>query len=321
MRRASGPLVDDLGKADRLEHALHVRQRIAARRQPLPSRAPASPSCRRRRESGRRRLRRGRCRSPPRPARATPCSAISQPPPSASPAGATTTGTSACFSAIVAPWNARIIRSTSSQLPSCASSSSSMRLAPAEKFGAVVADDERGEVLRRLLDAGVQHLDGVAADRVHLRVELDLQHAVADVDEARARVRSTPAPRERAAAQPGVGGSWESGSAEAGELAAPRRVSNGPELPAEAPAHRLVDVVARVGDLVGDPLRVLERRAQRGAQERPDLVLARRRARGCDRRPARSSGRRRATAASPDCFGRYSSVFGSSVRISSPTFL
>ena len=37
----------------------------------------------------------------------------------------------------------------------------------------VVADDERREVRGGFLDAGVQHLDRVAADRVHLRVELD----------------------------------------------------------------------------------------------------------------------------------------------------
>ena len=52
----------------------------------------------------------------------------------------------------------------------------------------VVADDERREIRRGFLDAGVQHLDRVAADRVHLRVELDGEHAVAEIDEARAGV-------------------------------------------------------------------------------------------------------------------------------------
>ena len=52
----------------------------------------------------------------------------------------------------------------------------------------VVADDQRREVRRRLLDAGVQHLDRVAADGVHLRMELDRQHAVAEIDEAGAGV-------------------------------------------------------------------------------------------------------------------------------------
>jgi hypothetical protein len=42
-----------------------------------------------------------------------------------------------------------------------------------------VADDERREVLRRLAHAGLQHLHGVGADGVHLRVELHAQHAVA----------------------------------------------------------------------------------------------------------------------------------------------
>ena len=110
--------------------------RTAARRRPAgarPSTAPASPSCRRRQESVRRRLRPGRCSSPPAACTRSACRTISQPPPSVRPAGATTTGTSAYRSPIVAPWNARIIRSTSSQLPSCASSRSSIRFAPAEK--------------------------------------------------------------------------------------------------------------------------------------------------------------------------------------------
>ena len=78
--------------------------------------------------------------------------------------------------------------STSSQFASCASSSSSIRFAPAEKFEPVVADDEGGEVRGGFLHAGLQHLDRVAADRVHLRVELDAQHAVAEVHQAGARV-------------------------------------------------------------------------------------------------------------------------------------
>ena len=78
--------------------------------------------------------------------------------------------------------------SISSQLPSCASSRSSIRLAPAEKFDGFVADDQRAKVRGCLLDAGVQHLHRVAADRVHLRVELDAEHAVAEVDQAGAGV-------------------------------------------------------------------------------------------------------------------------------------
>ena len=53
------------------------------------------------------------------------------------------------------------------------------------EVNAVVAHDQRREVLRRFADAFLQHLDRVAADRVHLRMELDRQHAVAEIDEAR----------------------------------------------------------------------------------------------------------------------------------------
>ena len=63
-------------------------------------------------------------------------------------------------------------------------------LAPTEKFAGVVGDDEGVEVvagaagLERLRD----HLHDVAAQRVHLGVELDAADAVADVDQRCARV-------------------------------------------------------------------------------------------------------------------------------------
>ena len=85
------------------------------------------------------------------------------------------------------PGSARTIKSTSSQLPSCASSSSSIRLAPAEKFTASLPTTSAGSCVRPL-PRRLQHLDRVAADRVHLRVELDREDAVAEIDEARARV-------------------------------------------------------------------------------------------------------------------------------------
>ena len=75
------------------------------------------------------------------------------------------------------------------------------------------------------------------------------------------------------------------------------------ELPAEAPAHRLVDVLARVGDLVGDLLRVVERRTQRRAEEGADLVLALVERADPVADAARWSGPPRATAASPAASG------------------
>src|SRR5262249_48397260 len=105
----------------------------------------------------------------------------------------------------------------------------------------------------------------VAADRVQLRVELDLQHAVADIDQARARVAPEYGrrPNERSL---GVG-RWELAVDSAKRL-------EWPQLPAGAPPHRAIDVVVRVCDLVGDLRDVLERRTQRRAEERADLVLA-----------------------------------------------
>ena len=52
----------------------------------------------------------------------------------------------------------------------------------------VVANHQRREVCRGFLDRQLQHLDRVAADGVHLRVELDAEHAIAEIDQARARV-------------------------------------------------------------------------------------------------------------------------------------
>src|SRR5438874_9696532 len=55
----------------------------------------------------------------------------------------------------------------------------------------VVADHERREVRRGFLDAREQHLARIGADRVHLRVELDRQHAVAEVDRKSTRLNSS----------------------------------------------------------------------------------------------------------------------------------
>ena len=61
-------------------------------------------------------------------------------------------------------------------------------MAPAEKFGASLPTTSARKFGRRFLDARLEHLDRVAADGVHLRVELDAEHAVAEIDQARAGV-------------------------------------------------------------------------------------------------------------------------------------
>ena len=88
----------------------------------------------------------------------------------------------------------------SSQLPSCASSSSSIRFAPTEKLGPSADDDERRKILRRFAHAALQHLERVTADRVHLGVQRHGEHAVLEIDEAGARVgRDDALPIARAA--------------------------------------------------------------------------------------------------------------------------
>ena len=63
---------------------------------------------------------------------------ISQPPPSARPAGAVTTGKGAYFSALKVHWPVSISRSTSPQAAMLAANKARPRLAPAEKFCASV---------------------------------------------------------------------------------------------------------------------------------------------------------------------------------------
>ena len=63
----------------------------------------------------------------------------------------------------------------------------------------VVADHECAEIRSGLFHRVPQHLDGVAADGVHLRVELEAEHAVAEIEQARTRFFRTTRPSARAA--------------------------------------------------------------------------------------------------------------------------
>ena len=208
----------DLREPDRLEDALNVRQRIGARGQRLHRprqhflRSAAGGN------QADARLRPGRCRSPPPPARARRAGRSRSRRPATSPAGATTTGTSACCSAMVAPWNAADHQVHFVPVALLRLEQQQHQVGAGGEVRRVVADDQRREVLRGFLHAGVQHLDRVAADRVHLRVELDLQHAVAHVDQARAGVLPYDAELEA--------GGW--GSGPSGFAASAARVSNGP---------------------------------------------------------------------------------------------
>ena len=147
------------------------------------------------------------------------------------------------------------------------------------EVGRVVADDQRLAALGGFLDAGLQHLDGVAADRIHLRMELDGDDAVAEIDEARTGVLLDDAALFlRRAEDLQIGrGRLDEALAEPGEPALEHagherrhaafhrvRAFRGgehvldadrvdqlerPELPAEPPSHRAIDVVDRVRDV------------------------------------------------------------------------
>ena len=178
-------------------------------------------------------------------------------------------------------------------------------MAPAEKFGASLPIDQRLAALRGFLHAGLQHLDRVAADGVHLRVELNGDHAVAEVDQARAgvllddavlflrrpqdlqvgrgrldetsRKRASP-PSSRLAMSGGTPPSMACvpcAAASTSLTPIASNSSNGPELPAESPPHHAIDVVDRMRDVGRDAGGVDQRRRQRRAQEFAGLVLAR----------------------------------------------
>ena len=243
--------------------------RSACRRRSLRPRAPASPSCRRRPGSGRRRLRPGRCSSPPPPARDRRAArSRSRRRASGRPARrrpARRRSAAPC----VAPWNARTIRSISSQLPSCASSRSSIRLAPAEKFGASLPTTSAAKFAAASFTPACSIW--IVSPPIAFIFEWNStrEHAVAEVDEAGAGVL----PDDRAA-----GPSRDAGSADRRRRPASRTLSprtaqlatiggdvrrqrvehvvhadrvprlERAELPAEAPPHRAIDVVDRVGD-------------------------------------------------------------------------
>ena len=222
--------------------------------------------------------------------------------------------------------------SISSQLPSCASSSSSIRLAPAEKFGASLPTTSAEKL--------------AAASFTPACIIWMVSPPIAFIFEWNSSAR-TPSPRStrlapaflrttrlrslaersscRSAAAAGTP-SWRKrspavnafeASRERGVVVAEDRLRadgvddlEGTQLPAEAPLHRAVDIVDRVGDVRPHLRRVAQRRPERVAQELSDLVLAeiqgldslagvvdrprRRRAQGAS--PTASAG----TSASPD---------------------
>ena len=196
-----------------------------------------------------------------------------------------------------------------------------------------------------------QHGERVAADGVHLRVELDGKDAVAQVDQAGPGVPAHRRPRRLRAPedlQVRCGG-WQSALTEADRLGpcragAPlshqrrgigtraRRLEHRvdanripqlerTQLPAEAPPHRAVDIVDRVRNIGCDACRIDQRRRQRRPQELADAVAAQETACGCasptDSIEAAASidGRRGA------CRSRYSIVAGSRVTIAPPSAL
>ena len=102
--------------------------------------------------------------------------------------GAATTGLAAYFNAILACWKRWMARFSSSHSPSCAASSTIIRLAPTLKFSPSLAMTMASKFFVGFLHARVHHGDIIFAKRVHLAVELDAQHAVAQIDQRGSRV-------------------------------------------------------------------------------------------------------------------------------------
>src|SRR5438034_1616135 len=166
----------------------------------------------------------------------------------------------------------------------------------------LVSDDQRDEIARGFLDAGVKHLHGVAADGVHLRVKFHSEHTVIKIDKACAGVapnNSTavlcrfqnleirPGRRNAVAAESiaaGIENLLDGGWYVENRTGCPHGSEHfadadcipdleGPKLPAKSPPHRAIDVVNRVRDIGCDPCSVDERWTQRGAKKSPGLPL------------------------------------------------
>ena len=73
--------------------------------------------------------------------------------------------------------------SSSSQSRSCAASSTIIEICAHAEVLAFVGHDKRLVVSLRFFECGEEHRDRVLTERVHLRVELQAEHAIADVDE------------------------------------------------------------------------------------------------------------------------------------------
>ena len=122
------------------------------------------------------------------PARARECSAISQPPPSVRANGAATTGFAAYFSAMFTCWKRWIGAIQLVPFAFLRGQQHHHQIRADAEVLAFVRDDHGVEILFGFLQAGVQHADVVLAERVHLAVELDAQHAIAQIDQRRAGV-------------------------------------------------------------------------------------------------------------------------------------
>ena len=101
------------------------------------------------------------------------------------PNGATTTGFGENLMACVMFWNWRMAMSTSSHSSSCTAISSIMMLAPTEKFAASLVITKASKLSPAPPGFSVcgDQLDDVAAQRVHLGVELDAADAIAEIDQ------------------------------------------------------------------------------------------------------------------------------------------
>ena len=219
-------------------------------------------------------------------------------------------------------------------------------MAPAEKFGASLPTTSAGEVRGGFLHAGLQHLDRVAADRVHLRVELDARarrrrgrpgwrrrssgrraaRSLADLQDL--QIRRRPAARRRRGTDSRPGSERSPTSGGSGCRHWRRRA---PRARRSRPRSRTARAPSRSPTASRDRRRRSSTRCPaRRARCRRSVGAKRRRAgtrRPCPcrgtaslmRSPTSSIDRAASSAGScADCFGRYSSVAGSSVRISVP---
>ena len=137
-------------------------------------------------------------------------------------------------------------------------------------------DHQRREVIARFAHAALQHVECIAADRIHFRVQRYGEHVITEIDEAGARIR-----RDHLLSIAGASQDFQLGTGRPERrrairpLVEPDRIGQleWAERPSISPLHRTIDVVDRMRDLRRDLGNVAQRSWKGRLEELGHAVL------------------------------------------------